>query len=400
MGDSMDREILIRKNNLEVNKLAAKCLMIATLFLISLWLFTITDYFGYDMYDTTIIFVSCLLLLLIPTFLVNILKFEKQWIKYYVILCVLGVVLLLGTFVSYDYTILVIFPLLIATMYCDRKLIAATTIVNCICVLVTMCLRYFVVNADAASKEYTNFTEALVYGVSLRIVLILVATLFSYYIVDRNMEMLNKTIAANHDLVHSQEELIYAFAEISESKSKVTGEHIRRVAEYMSILAKASGFEKEYVDKLSVASMMHDIGKLMISEEILDKPDKLTDEEYAIMKNHVFYGEALLAKCPGDIMKIAKTIALEHHERWDGSGYMGMKGEEISYISRLMALCDVFDALTSQRYYKEGWSLEDTYNEIVRLKGIQFDPDVVDLFVEHFDEFKLVLKSLPDHEVY
>lgn len=396
----MDRELLILKNNLEVNKLAAKCLMVATLFLISLWLFTITDYYGYDMYNTSIIFFSCLLLLMIPMVLVNVLKFEKQWIKYYVIMCVLAVVFLLGTFISYDYAVLAIFPLLIATMYCDRRLIAITTIVDCICVFLSMCMRYFVLSGDALGDEYSSFAEALTYGVSLRIVLVLVTTLFSYYIVDRNMYMLNQTFSANHDLVHSQEELIYAFAEISESKSKVTGEHIRRVSEYMRILGNASGFEKEYVDKLSVAAMMHDIGKLMISEEILDKPDKLTDEEYAIMKNHVLYGEALLAKCPGDIMQIAKTIALEHHERWDGSGYLGMKGENISYISRLMAVCDVFDALTSQRYYKEGWSLEDTYNEIVRLKGIHFDPDVVDLFVEHFKEFEEVLHSMPDHEIY
>ena len=230
--------------------------------------------------------------------------------------------------------------------------------------------------------------------------MIFVATLFSYYIVDRNMVMLNKTIEANNDLVHSQEELIYAFAEISESKSKVTGEHIRRVSEYMKILGRASGFTTDYVDKLAVAAMMHDIGKLMIPEEILDKPDRLTEEEYAIMKNHVLYGEALLAKCPGDIMQIAKTIALEHHEKWDGTGYLGMKGEDISYISRLMAVCDVFDALTSQRYYKDGWSLEETYNEIVRLKGVHFDPDVVDLFVENFDEFKEILHNLPDREIY
>lgn len=99
-------------------------------------------------------------------------------------------------------------------------------------------------------------------------------------------------------------------------------------------------------------------------------------------------------------MQIAKTIALEHHERWDGSGYLGMKGNEISYISRLMALCDVFDALTSQRYYKDGWSVEETYKEIVRLSGKHFDPDVVQLFVDNFDEFKRVLNSMPDKEIY
>ncbi|MGN0155570.1 MAG: HD-GYP domain-containing protein [Lachnospiraceae bacterium] len=395
----MDRDLLIRKNNLEVNKLAAKCLRITILFLISLWMFAMTDYYDYDECSIMVVFASSIVLLLIPSILVNIFHMEKQWIKYYVIMCILAVVFLLSTFISYDFIVLVILPLLIATLYCDRKLIVATSLIDCICVFIIMLLRYFIFE-ESSTQEYSSFSEALIYGVFLRIVLVLVATLFAYYIVDRNMVMLNKTIEANRDLVHSQEELIYAFAEISESKSKVTGEHIRRVAEYMRVLGEASGFTTDYVDKLSVASMMHDIGKLMISEEILDKPDKLTDEEYAIMKNHVLYGEALLAKCPGDIMQIAKTIALEHHERWDGSGYLGMKGEDISYISRLMAVCDVFDALTSQRYYKEGWSLEDTYNEIVNHSGTQFDPDVVQLFVEHFDEFKQILKSMPDREIY
>mgnify|MGYP004457376293 CR=1 FL=1 len=398
-GGSMDRDLLIRKNNLEVNKVAAKCLRITILFLISLAMFSVSDYYDYDKQNVIIIFFGSIILLMIPTILVNVLHLEKQWIKYYVIMCILSVVFLLSTFISYDFIVLVILPLLIATLYCDRKLIVATTLVDCICVFLTMMLRYFLL-CDSVAEGYSNFSEALIYGVFLRIVLVLVTTLFSYYIVDRNMVMLNNTIAANHDLVHSQEELIYAFAEISESKSKVTGEHIRRVAEYMRVLGEASGFTTDYIEKLSVASMMHDIGKLMIPEEILDKPDKLTDEEYAIMKNHVLYGEALLAKCPGDIMQIAKTIALEHHERWDGSGYLGMKGEEISYISRLMAVCDVFDALTSQRYYKEGWSLEDTYNEIVNHSGTQFDPDVVKLFIENFDQFKQILKAMPDREIY
>lgn len=395
----MDRDLLIRKNTLEVNKLAAKCLRITVLFLISLWLFSMTDYYNYDKFITTLIFISSVLLLLIPSVLVNILHLEKQWIKYYVVMCILSVVFLLSTFVSYNFIILTIFPLLVAALYCDRRLIVITTVLDCICVFLTLLLGYFVCGG-AGIKQHESFTEAIIYNVFLYIILILLTTLFTSYIVERNMVMLNKTIDANNDLVHSQEELIFAFAEISESKSKVTGDHIHRVAEYMRILGTASGFTTDYVDKLSVASMMHDIGKLMIPEEILDKPDKLTDEEYAIMKNHVLYGEALLSKCPGDIMQIAKTIALEHHERWDGSGYLGMKGNEISYISRLMALCDVFDALTSQRYYKDGWSVEETYKEIVRLSGKHFDPDVVQLFVDNFDEFKRVLNSMPDKEIY
>ena len=164
----------------------------------------------------------------------------------------------------------------------------------------------------------------------------------------------------------------------------------------MRILSLGSGFTVEYTEKLATASMMHDIGKIMIPEYIIDKPGKLTEEEYAIMKSHTLYGEALLMKAPGDIMQIARTIAAQHHERWDGSGYMGLEGDQIAYISRLMAVADVFDALTSDRHYKVGWSVEDTYTEIVRLSGTQFDPDVVKIFIDHFQEFKRVLDDNPD----
>lgn len=395
----MDRDLLIRRNTIEVNKIASKCLRITILFLISLWLFTCSNYYNYDTISSMIIFVASIILLLIPTVIVDVLHMEYSWIKNIVIMCCTSVVFLLSTFMSYNYIVLLIFALLIATVYCDKKLIIIASVIDCICIFIVLLLRYLLFKGDI-SRDFTTVSEAVIYGGFVKMVFILLTTLFSYYIVERNMVMLDKMIESNNDLHNSQKELIFAFSELSESKSKVTGEHIHRVAEYMKILGTASGFTSEYVDKLSIAAMMHDIGKLMIPEEILDKPDRLTEEEYSIMKSHVLYGEALLSKCPGEILQIAKIIALQHHERWDGSGYLGMKGEEIAYISRLMAVCDVFDALTSERYYKGGWSLDDTYNEIVKNSGTQFDPDVVELFKEHFVEFEMVLKSIPDHQIY
>ncbi|MBR0516112.1 MAG: HD-GYP domain-containing protein, partial [Eubacterium sp.] len=95
-----------------------------------------------------------------------------------------------------------------------------------------------------------------------------------------------------------------------------------------------------------------------------------------------------------------RIIAKEHHERWDGKGYLGMKGDEISYISRIVSVCDVFDALTAERMYKKGWSLEDTYNEIITNSGKQFDPKVVKLFIQNFDKFKEVREKIPDMKIY
>jgi HD-GYP domain-containing protein (c-di-GMP phosphodiesterase class II) len=149
---------------------------------------------------------------------------------------------------------------------------------------------------------------------------------------------------------HIQEEMIYNFAEVTENKSGQTGKHVRRVAEYTKILAGAMGYSEHDADEIALASTMHDIGKLMIPSQILDKPGKLTDEEYAVIKTHTTYGGKLLDHVEGEIMTMGRTIALEHHERCDGKGYpKGLKDGEISPYGKIVAVADVYDALTSRR---------------------------------------------------
>jgi HD-GYP domain-containing protein (c-di-GMP phosphodiesterase class II) len=292
-----------------------------------------------------------------------------------------------------------ILPMLITSLYYNKTLVLFSALLSTVGVLVANFFNIFLCDF-AVEPIYSDYTDSMVMVAFPCILSIFILSFVTYFIVSRNSIMLNNVIENSEEVKSNQKELIFAFAELSESKSKYTGEHIKRVSEYMRVLGKASGFDDDYVDKLSTAAMMHDIGKLMISEEILDKPAKLTDEEYAIMKSHVLYGDALLERCPGDIMQLARTIAKEHHERWDGTGYLGMKGEEIAYISRLMAVCDVFDALTSERYYKKGWTVEETYNEIVKLSGKHFDPQVVDLFKDNFESFKEIAERTPDKQVY
>lgn len=211
-----------------------------------------------------------------------------------------------------------------------------------------------------------------------------------------NLKLALSNTRLKKDMYETQEELVRAFAEISESKSKQTGQHIKRVSEYMRVMATAIHLSEKEVDNLAVASMMHDIGKLMIPSEIIEKKGKLTVEEFDEVKKHVHYGYELLRYSPGQVMELAKVIALQHHEKWDGSGYLGMKGEQIDYYSRIMAVVDVFDALISKRSYKEKWSLEAAYNEIVSQSGKHFDPAVVKIFCDHFAEFEEITKKYPD----
>jgi len=186
----------------------------------------------------------------------------------------------------------------------------------------------------------------------------------------------------------SQEEVLVSLASITEEKSGQTGAHVKRVAEYVRILASDLGYAGNELSYLCTAAMLHDIGKLMVPNEILEKPAGLSPEEYEIMKRHTQDGEKLIANAPGRIMEYARIIALEHHERWDGTGYNeGLAGEEIHIEARMTALADVFDALVSSRSYKDAYSFKTAYDIIVSERGRQFDPDIVDLFIEHFDEF-------------
>ncbi|HQL04872.1 MAG TPA: HD-GYP domain-containing protein, partial [Treponemataceae bacterium] len=212
----------------------------------------------------------------------------------------------------------------------------------------------------------------------------------------QNIQIALCKMSLANDLYITQEELVRAFAELSESKSRQTGQHIKRVSEYMQIMASALNLEEEEKKSLCIASMMHDIGKLLIPEEILEKPSKLSADEFIIIKKHVVYGYELLKNSPGRVMEIAQKIALEHHEKWDGSGYLGKKADEIDLYSRLMAVADVYDALVSRRSYKQKWEPKDAYDEIIRGSGSHFDPMIVSIFQKKYDLFYSVVQKYPD----
>lgn len=203
-------------------------------------------------------------------------------------------------------------------------------------------------------------------------------------------------LITNQQVNDVSEQTIQSLAEIVEAKSEFTGLHVKRVSEYTRILAEAMGYSSEDVNTIRIASMMHDIGKINIPAEILEKPGKLTPEEFEVIKTHIKEGERLLRNAPGKIMETAKIIALEHHEKWDGTGYMGRKNWEIHLDSRIVALADVFDALVSKRPYKKPFTDEKARDIIVGDRGSHFDPDVVDAFVDTFDQFLEVHARYPD----
>ncbi|MFD2445151.1 HD domain-containing phosphohydrolase [Bacillus sp. CGMCC 1.16607] len=206
-----------------------------------------------------------------------------------------------------------------------------------------------------------------------------------------------ETAILNAEMEETQKEIIYTMGEIGESRSKETGNHVKRVAEYSYILAVGYGLGIEEAELIKLASPMHDIGKVAIPDEILLKPGKLTDEEFGIMKSHSSIGYNLLKKSNRPILQAATIIAGQHHEKWNGRGYPnGLKGENIHIYGRITAIADVFDALASDRCYKKAWELDRILNLFKEEAGEHFDPKLVEVFFDNLDKILMIRDTYVD----
>ena len=182
------------------------------------------------------------------------------------------------------------------------------------------------------------------------------------------------------ELKQTRLQVIQRLGRAAEYKDNETGLHVMRMSHYAQIIALAYGFSEQKAEDLLHAAPMHDIGKIGIADSILLKPGKLTADEYQEMQKHPLIGAEIIGDCESEPLKMAKTVALYHHEKWDGTGYpVGLSGEQIPVEARIVALCDVFDALTSARSYKAAWSIEDTLQHLRAQKGKHFEPLLVDL---------------------
>jgi len=201
----------------------------------------------------------------------------------------------------------------------------------------------------------------------------------------------------NDELEETQREIIETLGEVAEKRSRETGHHVRRVAEYCQLLGRLYGLSEDEVTLLGSAAPTHDIGKLGIPDNILNKPGPLTPEEWLVMREHPVTGHAMLGKSERSILKASAQIARTHHEHWNGGGYPdGLAEESIPVFGRIVALADVFDALSHDRVYKKAWPIDDVTDYIRRQRGEQFEPRLVDLFLEHLAEFTGIKSRFPD----
>jgi putative two-component system response regulator len=212
---------------------------------------------------------------------------------------------------------------------------------------------------------------------------------------NQNLALERKVAERSRDLYETRLQIIRRLSVAAEYKDNETGLHIVRMSGYCRALALAAGLDEEAADLIHSAAPMHDVGKIGIPDHILSKPAKLAPDEWEIMKTHTTIGAKIIGEHDNRLMVMARRIAMTHHERWDGTGYpVGLAGEDIPLEGRIVALADVFDALTSKRPYKEAWTEDEACAHIREQRGRHFDPHLTELFLGNLETLREIRASV------
>ncbi len=269
------------------------------------------------------------------------------------------------------------------------------------------------VNADIENNIDTLSTEFIDTIYNMVVVLLIFTIAFIMivaYKVNKNVGLsvdeienkvedgLEEIKSLNSEIETTQKEVVFTMGAIGEQRSKETGNHVKRVAEYSKILALHYGLDEKEAEMIKQASPMHDIGKVAIPDSILNKPGRFTPEERVVMDTHASLGFEMLKGSSRPLLQMAAIVANEHHEKWDGTGYPNKKsGEDIHIYGRITAVADVFDALGSDRVYKKAWEDEKIFNFFKEERGKHFDPKLIDIFFENLNQFLKVRDTLRDN---
>nr|CRH05694.1 Putative Response regulator receiver modulated metal dependent phosphohydrolase [Candidatus Magnetococcus massalia] len=231
--------------------------------------------------------------------------------------------------------------------------------------------------------------------ISPPIVEIRVKTQLALYNQQRELERMVQV--RTKELLETRLEVIRRLGRAAEFKDNETGLHVIRMSHYSRLMADSMNISEAWTDLVFHASPMHDIGKIGIPDAVLLKPGKLDDDEWDIMRRHPEYGFEIIGEHSSELMQMSREIAINHHEKWDGTGYPnGLKGEEIPLSARIVAIADVFDALTSERPYKKAWSVEKAVAIIDEGAGTHFDPQLVPVFHEVLAEVLEIKEQYAD----
>ncbi len=385
---------ILKENELHANKIAAKVMGTTFLIFTIIYLLNLSGVFVIDEDIMTASYVISSCLLLLPMLLIFGLKIEKEYVKYINVISAVLFVTLISVTLTYHVVVIYVYPIAIASLYFSKHVNIVATAFTVLGVSIGQVLAFFM---DTIQDEnFTVFNEMILWGIIPRAMILIAVAIIFTMLCSRTVTLLGNLTKTADELELYHNEMIMGFATLVENKDGSTGGHIKRTTMYVKLLAEElrnRGHYKEiltddYVKNLCMAAPMHDIGKIAVPDMVLQKPGKLTDEEFDIIKQHADRGGKIIQETFGHLgnekyAQMAYEVARFHHEKWNGHGYPeGLKRKEIPLCARIMAVADVFDALSEKRCYREAMPLEKCFEIIQEGSGQHFDPMLVEVFLD------------------
>lgn len=388
-----EKQIFV-ENEKQANKVVAKVMGTTFLIFTLVYILNLSGIFVIKQQIMTGAYITGSVFLLLPTVHTYLLKTEKPYVKYSNVFGAALFVTVLSITLTYHVVVIYVYPIAIASIYFSKKMNVLATVVTVAGVSVGQIVAFF---TDTVQDEnFTVLKDTILWGIVPRgLILIAIAVIFTM-LCRRTVNLLSNLSNAARKISRYHTEMVMGFATLVENKDGSTGGHIKRTTGYVELLANElmqRGYYREilteeYIRNLCMAAPMHDIGKISVPDLILQKPGKLDAEEFEIIKTHTTRGGEIIRETFGHLENEAYTqmayeVAYYHHEKWNGNGYpVGLKRKDIPLCARIMAIADVFDAVSEKRCYRDAMPLDKCFDIILEGSGRDFDPIMVEVFLD------------------
>ncbi|MBP1561501.1 MAG: HD domain-containing protein [Oscillospiraceae bacterium] len=378
--------------------MTGKVMAITFAFFTFIYILNLLGIFIIDRMSMTTAYIIGSAMLLLPLVMNKVCDPMAKWLKYFYVTLACLFLFVLTTTLTYHVVLVYAYPIAIAGMYFSKRLTRiATAMTAAATVFGQICGFYLGWRVD---DNFPHIRNLVLFGILPRLLLLISFSALLQLLTKRTSQLLKEN-AENYDqLVLYNRDMIYGFATLVENRDESTGGHIKRTSIYVRLLAEELQRENlysgiitdDYIECLSMVAPLHDIGKIAIPDSILQKPGRLTEEEFEVMKTHTVKGGQIIKETFAHIndenyKEMAYKVARSHHEKWNGKGYPdGLSGEDIPLSARIMSIADVFDAVSEKRCYRDAMPLEKCFGIIEEGRGKDFDPVLTDAFMNIRDE--------------
>ncbi len=394
----MNSNSILRENEKRANLIVAKVMASTFVIFTVIFMLNVTGIFDVQKDIMTAAYVFGSIFLLTPAFRSYVLEIENERSKYINVVCSVFFVTSIAITLTYHVVAVYVYPIAIASLYFSKRLNVFAASITVIGVSIAQIVAFYVDTLQ--DDNFVVLYDTIVWGIIPRAMCVTAVAIIFTMLCSRTVALLTELTEAVDNISRYHREMVLGFATLVENKDGSTGNHIKRTTKYVNLLAdelrKRGYYEEiltdEYIKNLGMAAPMHDIGKISVPDIVLQKPGKLTPEEFEIIKQHSSNGGKVVLETFGHLedeayTKMAYEVARYHHEKWNGKGYPeGLSGDEIPLSARIMAIADVFDAVSEKRCYRDAMPLEQCFEIIENGRGTDFEPELVDIFMDCKEE--------------